>query len=254
MLSGSEAEEAKAGGCKIRNQSATPSACEMSSLMGKFNSVTKAVSLTPLFSKAMQRDLAIVLEKSNQSYNAPCQLSPASKEELDWWTNQLTRWNVKSLVMTQPDSQMHPSQVGEHIARGGPWSSRDKRLNINCLELLAATLAVKTFLKNQVNKHVLPLLDNQTAVAYINNNLHPGNDIRQRAMDVVPRTSDSSDGTALARKGHNVRADTESRQMKDCSDWMLNPTIFQQAMETFLYLEVDLFANTIDHPTSTLLQ
>ena len=34
--------------------------------------------------------------KSNQSYNAPCQLSPASKEELDWWTHQLARWNGKS--------------------------------------------------------------------------------------------------------------------------------------------------------------
>ena len=33
--------------------------------------------------------LAIALEKSNQSYNAPYQLSSACKEDLDWWTNQL---------------------------------------------------------------------------------------------------------------------------------------------------------------------
>ena len=52
---------------------------------------------------------------------------------------------------------------------GGPWSQQEKTLHINGLELLAATLAVKTFLKDQENKRVLLLLDNQTAVAYINN-------------------------------------------------------------------------------------
>ena len=42
-------------------------------------------------------------------------------------------------------------------------------IHINCLELLAVTIAVKTFLKSEVNKTVLLLIDNQTAVAYINN-------------------------------------------------------------------------------------
>lgn len=41
--------------------------------------------------------------------------------------------------------------------------------HINSLKLLAATLAVKTFLKGQRNKRVLLLLDNQTAAAYVNN-------------------------------------------------------------------------------------
>ena len=82
---------------KIRDQSAT--AREVSRLLGKFNSVARGVPPSP-FCRAIQRDLAKALEKSNQSYNAPCQLSPASKEELDWWTHQLARWNGKSLVMT----------------------------------------------------------------------------------------------------------------------------------------------------------
>ena len=43
----------------------------------------------------------------------------------------------------------------------------------------------------------------------------------------------------------NVRADTESRRMKDRSDWMLNPSIFQLIMGTFPYLEVDLFATRL---------
>ena len=42
-------------------------------------------------------------------------------------------------------------------------------IHINCLKLLAATIAMKTFVKNEVNITVLLLMDNQTAVAYINN-------------------------------------------------------------------------------------
>ena len=42
-------------------------------------------------------------------------------------------------------------------------------MHINSLELLAATLAVKSFVKDQKGISVLLQLDNQTAVAYINN-------------------------------------------------------------------------------------
>ena len=60
-------------------------------------------------------------------------------------------------------------------------------MHINCLELLAATLATKTFLKDQVGVSVLLQLDNQTAVAYINNmgdSLSPSNGFSQSTMDV----------------------------------------------------------------------
>ena len=48
----------------------------------------------------------------------------------------------------------------------------------------------------------------------------------------------------LPRKD-NVRADTELRQMKDRSDWMLHPMIFQRIAERFPHLEVDLFATRL---------
>ena len=42
-------------------------------------------------------------------------------------------------------------------------------IHVNCLELLAATLAMQSFLKDQTAVSVLLQLDNQTAIAYINN-------------------------------------------------------------------------------------
>ena len=40
----------------------------------------------------------------------------------------------------------------------------------------------------------------------------------------------------------NARTDWESRVMRDCSDWMLNPAIFQKVLRQFPDLEIDLFA------------
>ena len=51
----------------------------------------------------------------------------------------------------------------------GPWSQTEYRMHINCVELLAATLAVHTFLKDKTRISVLLRLDITTAVAYINN-------------------------------------------------------------------------------------
>ena len=54
------------------------------------------------------------------------------------------------------------------ISTGGPWCLEEKRLHINCLELLAGSSAIKTFTKRKACAHVKLLMDNAAAVAYIN--------------------------------------------------------------------------------------
>ena len=62
-----------------------------------------------------------------------------------------------------------PTGVCNGTRTGGPWSLEEQRLHINCLELLTATLAVQFFLKDRTGASVQLQLNNQTAVAYINN-------------------------------------------------------------------------------------
>ena len=52
---------------------------------------------------------------------------------------------------------------------GGPWTREEQGMHINCLEMLAATLAVQSFWKNQAGASVWLQLDNQMTIAYINN-------------------------------------------------------------------------------------
>ena len=95
----------------------------------------------------IQRDLVGALEEGgSQSYDASCCLSPAAKEKLGCWTNQLASWNRKGLDLRQPDLQRESDTSlirwgasCQGTKTGGP-KFREKNLHINCLELLAATL------------------------------------------------------------------------------------------------------------------
>lgn len=55
------------------------------------------------------------------------------------------------------------------VNTGGVWSPQEQQLHINCLELLAAELALNTFIKSHHGISLLLQLDNSTTVAYINN-------------------------------------------------------------------------------------
>ena len=103
-------------------------------------------------------------------------LSADSKEELTWWVDQIVGWNGKSMLSAEPEFviESYASNQGwgsscQGTSMGGLWSPQEKEWHINCLELLAATLALKTFAKEKRSVSVLLKIDNTTAVAYINN-------------------------------------------------------------------------------------
>ena len=244
---------------KLRSEtaklSAPPTVREVSRLLGKLNSVSHAVTPGPLFCRMIQRDLATALDRGGQSYETPCPLSVAAKEELSWWTEQLTRWNGKSLVLRNIDLTLESdaSRTGwgascQGVHTGGPWSPQERSYHINCLELLAASLVVKTFMKGLTNKRVLLLLDNQTVVAYINN---LGGTVSAQAMLIARNLwMWCLERDILLSAQHlpgkkNIAADSESRVMKDRYDWMLNESVFRRVLNCFPYLNVNLFASRL---------
>ena len=121
-------------------------------------------------------------------------------------------------------------------------------MHINCLELLAATLAAKTFLKGQIGQSVLLQLDNQTAVAYINN---MGGTVSPQLTDLAKALwmwALSNDIALIAEYipgVANVVADAESRSMTDRADWKLHPRLLQGINQKKGPLEVDLFASRL---------
>ena len=80
---------------------------EISRLIGKMTSMAEAIPPAPLFYHNLQRDVSLSLAKRNQQFETPCQLSPESREELQWWINHLWQWNEKngkSLLVKKPST------------------------------------------------------------------------------------------------------------------------------------------------------
>ena len=87
-------------------------------------------------------------------------------------------WNGKSLLRKKIDiiidlttSRKGCSSTCQGVRTGGPWLLHvvETKMHINCLEMLAATPAVKTFMKDNNRMHALLRPDNTTVVVYVNN-------------------------------------------------------------------------------------
>ena len=136
------------------------------------------------------------------------------------------------------------------MSTGGPWSLEEKKLHINCLELLAGSFAIKTFTKTRGCAHDKLLLDNASAVAYINK--RGGTHSQNLSNLAINLWEWCFQHQLLVSAQHlpgnlNVREDQESRAINDSSDWKLNPTVFQTLSKMLVPFQVDLFASRLTH-------
>ena len=224
-------------------------------LVGKVNATSQVIPPAPLFYRHLQMALSATLNQHSQCYEAHVPLTMECREELMWWNTHMIKWNGKSLLKKEVDmiidsdaSLTSWGATSQNQRTGGPWSQTESKMHINCLELLAATLAVKTFLKNKTRMSVLLRLDNTTAVAYINN---LGGTVSKELVDLAK----SLWMWCLKRNIHiiaphlpgvqNVLADAEYRTMVDRSDRQLNPMIFSRIMHIFGPIEVDMIASRL---------
>ncbi|KAL0161734.1 hypothetical protein M9458_045459, partial [Cirrhinus mrigala] len=127
----------------------------------------------------------------------------------------------------------------------GLWSGRHLSWHINCLEMLAVFRALKYFLPDLKDRHVLVRTDSTAAVYYINH--HGG--LRSRPLYKLAHQILvwSQDKLLSLRAVHipgylNVGADILSRQGPRPGEWMLHPEVVKQIWRIFGPAQVDLFA------------
>ena len=170
---------------------------------------------------------------SGEDKEDSCRSAKNGREELEWWDNHMRNWNGKTLLRSEIDLVIDSDAslrgwgaACQDQRTGGPWSAEEENMHINCLELLAATLAVETFTKDRTGLSVLLRIDNTTAVAYINN---LGGTVSRELLNLAKDLW----MWCLERNIHitvqhlpgvmNHIADAESRTMRDRLDWKLNP-------------------------------
>ncbi|KAL0153220.1 hypothetical protein M9458_051474, partial [Cirrhinus mrigala] len=143
--------------------------------------------------------------------------------------------------------------IPHRLGGGHEWLLRQS-WHINCLEMLAVFRALKYFLPDLRDRHVLVRTDSTAVVYYIN---HQGG-LRSRplyklAHQILVWSQDKLLSLRVVHiPGHlNVGAGILSRQGPRPGEWMLHPEVVEQIWEIFGPAQVDLFAtreNTQFHP------
>ena len=103
-------------------------------------------------------------------------LYPTVKDQICWWRQNIQNSSRKMILAQTVDYTKHTD--GSNLLWGahyedqtinGRWSDSEKTLHINCLELLATKLAIKSVLLHKVPvMHLRTMSDKSTAIAYIN--------------------------------------------------------------------------------------
>ena len=156
--------------------------------------------------------------------------------DLIWWTEEAGRYNGRPLQIAHWDLTVETDASGlgwgaccQGVQTGGQWTPLEKQKHINYLELLAAFLALRSFLPNRRKLNILLRIDNVTAIAFLN---RMGGTHSQELSDLAVRIWEwCVEKEIVIHAEHlpgkeNVRADWESRHMRDSSDWMLERATF----------------------------
>ncbi len=128
----------------------------------------------------------------------------------------------------------------------GHWSKREGYLHINCLEMLAVWLGLRTLLPDLKDHHVLVRSDSMTVVSYINRQGGLSSKhlffLIERLLRWAQCNLRSLRATHVPGK-MNLGADMLSRSNVPSDEWTLHPQTVQKIWEIFGRPEIDLFAS-----------
>jgi hypothetical protein len=223
-------------------------------ILGLLESYRPAIWRAPLHMRRLQAQLTLGLQSSLQSYEAEVNLSPLSKQELQWWIQNIELCNGSPVTTPPPDltiftdaSKQGWGAVCDNQQANGKWSATEKLLHINILELKGAFLAIQALLKNKRSMTVSLNMDNSSAVAYIN---HKGGTHSPQLLHLTLALWEWCIQRDIFLVAHHVPgksnslADRESRVFLDNSDWMLDPNIIRPLLGP---CQTDLFATRLTH-------
>ena len=217
---------------------------ELASFIGKASASSRAIQIAPLHYRALQRMVNTVIpffqsqEEIQRKYSTVLSLTAGAQEDLTWWTNQaaksciaLIQPRIPTLMIESDASNMGWGAACQNERTGGLWSRKEALHLINYLELLAAFLALKSFMKGREDRIILLKMDNITGLTYINK--MGGAHSHLLCSLAVEMWSWCLRRNIWVMAEHlpgvkNLAADSESRTIKDRCDWMLNPQVFSR--------------------------
>ena len=147
----------------------------------------------------------------------------------------LTSWN--GTTIESDGSQAGWGAEYQWAHKGGPWS-REEDAPYQLPGASSCIPCKKSFLKHESNKRVLLRLDNQTAVAYVND---LSGKVSAQAIVIAKDLTGETFWCLSAR-----RAQRSSRfRVESNANWILNKQAFQKILVRFPTLYTDLFSSRL---------
>ena len=214
----------------------SPSIREVSELIGLMVSSFPGIMYGPLFYRQLELDKTMALKANYGNFDAVMTLSDTSKSDLNWWiTHTHTTFNQvshgsPSVTIYSDASLTGWGGVMNNVSTGGLFSEEEQTNHINYLEILACFFTLKVFCPSLRNCHIKAMIDNTTAISYINNmggrTISCNRLTRTLWLWCIERNLWI---TAAHIPGKlNVIADSESRKTYQDTEWKLDPLVFNK--------------------------
>ena len=228
-------------------------------VIGKVVSALPGMEFGRLHYRNLERDKIYALSANQGDYDALMQLSPAAKEELRWWCDNVGHGYRRIQHASYSHSfQVDASDSGwgiacttdESLQSHGFWSQEQRSFHINVRELYVVFICLTVFCKEMSDTHIRFEIDNTTAVSYVNGmggcKSAACNEVAKKIWDwCIQRglwlSAVHIPGTM------NVKADALSRRHYSDHEWMLNNAMFSRLCKIFPGLTIDLFASILNH-------
>lgn len=228
--------------CRIR---------DLAQCIGVLISACPGVKYGWLYTKLLEREKFLALEKSKGNFEEFMLVSNNIKKELAWWIrnipeikNPIRISSFKLEIFSDASLTGWGASCDKEKAHGW-WDSTEKMEHINLLELKAVFNSLKCFAKDCRSCHILLRVDNTTAISYVNRM----GGIQYEKLNSLARQiwqwCEERDIWVFAsyiKSKENVIADKESRILAPETEWELNDKFFHLILNSFGFFDIDLFA------------
>ena len=156
----------------LHNQS--PTIRTVSEMIGLMVVSFPGVMYGPLYYRQLEIEKVVALKQNQGNFEASMILSDNARSDLHWWIENITDTSNTTAhgncqVTVYSDASLTGwGEVLNSITTGGQWTEDESQNHINYLEILACFLTLKAFFSQIKNCHVKTMIDNTTAVSYIN--------------------------------------------------------------------------------------
>ncbi|KAI9565167.1 hypothetical protein GHT06_008943 [Daphnia sinensis] len=161
--------------CREAGVATSISLRDIAKILGNLAWAIQAIPFAQGHNRCIQRQFLKESARADGDLSTKIRLDEESISDLVWWTANVERTNGRPLSMLEPDliifsdaSLSGWGAVLNGVPANGPWTERHRSRHINELELLAAIFALKSFTSLATRVSVRLMLDNVTAVHYVN--------------------------------------------------------------------------------------